>query len=174
VNFDDIDQKEVNDLLAAFLTHKYPKKYQGKIIDFLSLSVDKIADFLMGKQKNGKDKEKIYDEFHNHLMETLSEHFSNDIDDDIDDSYNEFYSKENYKANEINNKIKRIKEQEDDGCFIKNIFDLAAKCNKKSRKNVFEEAYHRYNKARLQYFQTINYFKELDQQLNKNKLCQKT
>lgn len=174
INFDDIDQKEITNLLAAFLAHKYHQKYNGKIIDFLSLSSDKIAAFLVSKQKNSENKVKAYDEFHRHLTETLSEHFSNDIDDDIDDSHKEFYSKENYKANKTDNKIKQMKEQKDGGYFVKNIFDLTAKCNKKSRKNIFEEAYHKYNVARLQYYQIISYFREFDKQLNKNELCQET
>jgi len=178
-NFDDIDQNEVNDLIAAFLADKYPNKYnKDKIIDFLTLSADKIANFLVGKKKTGEDKAKAYDAFHNHLMETLSEHFSDDIDDDIDDSHNEFYSKANYEANKADSDLKALKEKEDGGCFIKNIFDTghnySAKSLSKDRKNIFEEAYHRYNIARLRYLQTISYFKELDKQLNKNELCQET
>jgi len=160
-SFYDIEQKEINkisDLLATYLYHKYPKKYNGKIIDFLSLETDKIADFLTSKEKSDAEKLKAYDEFHSHLIENLSEHFSDDIDDDIDQSYAEHHSKESYEANEADIKLTEIKEQEDN-CF----------------KKVFDEAYHNYNKARLQYFKIINLIKYFEKvkEIEENELCQK-
>lgn len=124
----DFDEHERTEIIAAFLYTQYKNKYKNKYngcddtIDFLPLSVNKVADFLCSIYKSEEDKLKSYEEFKKHLITALSEVFDEDIDEDIDQSYYECRSKEHHEDNEADIKLDNIKANR---CMIVDIFRKA-------------------------------------------------
>lgn len=146
----DLGEHERTEIIAAFLytQYKHKNKYNScnGIIDFLSLSSQKIADFLCGTYKSEEDRLKSYEEFKKHLVSALSDVFDDDIDEDIDQSYHDCRSKENHEDNEADIKLDNIKANR---CSIVDIFRKAyqiydIKCkrykqNKQSKLNELNE-----------------------------------
>lgn len=134
-HFINLDQKETNNILAAYLC----EKYKHEIIDFLNLCPKAIGIFLR-KNKTTKEKIKAYDKMAIHLINSLSDHFGDHVDDDIDKINNEYNNEENLKLNQADGKIKQMKES---GCFIRKLMHDAYLVYDHNRKARLKELCHK-------------------------------